>query len=353
MLDALCTTVVRGRSLVLTLARPVFGLSHVSCPRQKVEPMRYRTKPIAATSVLAAFALLASGCGGDDGGSASDGESRLDGVSITVGSKDFTENILLGEMFAQALENEGADVTNEINLGGTSVNREALISGDIDVYPDYNGTGWTVHLGNEDPSSDPQELFDVTAEQDLADNDVKWVGLSEFNDTYGFAANGDLAEQEGGFDFQSMADYLEANPDATVCMETEFPDRPDGLVLWEDETGYEIPGSQTQILDTGLIYTETSDGNCDFGEVFTTDGRITALNLDLVEDPGAMILYNVSFTMRNDVYDANADVYDDLADTILADIDNEKMAELNAQVDVEGTPAERVAEDYLKEIGVL
>ncbi len=315
--------------------------------------MRNRKRPVIATSVIATLALFTAGCGSDDGGGGSAGGDRLDGVSVTVASKDFTENIVLAEMFAQALENEGASVENKVNLGGTSVNREALISGDIDVYPDYNGTGWTVHLGNEDPSDDPQELYDVTAEQDLKDNDVKWVGLSTFNDTYGFAANGDLAKEEGGFTFESMAAYLKANPDASVCMETEFPDRPDGLVLFEKATGYELPGSQTKILDTGLIYTETADGKCDFGEVFTTDGRLTSLNLDLVEDPGVMILYNVSFTMRNEVYDANAEVYDELAEKILADIDNEKMAELNAKVDIEGQQAAKVAEDYLKEIGVL
>lgn len=307
---------------------------------------------LVGTSLALALGLALAGCGDDGGGGVSGGEG-LDGVSIAVGSKDFTENILLGEMWAQALANEGADVDNQVNLGGTSVNREAMLSGDIDTYPEYNGTGWTVHLGNENPSSDPQELYDVTAEEDLKENDIKWVGLSEFNDTYGFAANGDLAEEEGGFDFDSMAAYLEANPDATVCMESEFPDRPDGLVLWEKATGYELPRSQTKILDTGLIYTETADGNCDFGEVFTTDGRITALNLELVEDPGVMILYNVSFNMRNEVYQENPDVFDELADTILADIDNEKMAELNARVDVEGQPAERVAQEYLEEIGLL
>ena len=307
---------------------------------------------IAAMSAGLAMTMGMAACGGDDsgGGGSSD---RLDGVSVSVGSKDFTENILLGEMYAQALENEGASVNKQINLGGTSVNRDALTSNDIDVYPDYNGTGWTVFLGNEDPSTDPQELYDMTAEADLEQNNIKWIGLSPFNDTYGFAANGDLAESEGPFDLQGMADYLEANPDATVCMETEFPDRPDGLVLFEDATGYEVPNSQTQILDTGLIYTETSDGNCDFGEVFTTDGRITALNLQLVDDPGVFILYNVSFTMNNDVYEANAEVYDELAETILADLDNDKMAELNAQVDVEGMPAERVAQTYLEDIGVL
>ncbi|MGB9011962.1 MAG: glycine betaine ABC transporter substrate-binding protein [Aeromicrobium sp.] len=311
--------------------------------------MRKSVKIAAAT---AALAMAVTGCGGDSGGGGGSSD-RLDGVSLTVGSKDFTENILLAEMFAQALENEGASVNNKVNLGGTSVNRDALTSGDIDVYPEYNGTGWTVHLGNEDPSQDPQELYDVTAKADLEKNGIQWVGLSPFNDTYGFAANGDLAKAEGGFDFQKMADYLKANPDATVCMETEFPDRPDGLVLWEKATGYELPSSQTQILDTGLIYTETADGNCDFGEVFTTDGRITALNLQLVEDPGVMIVYNVSFTMSDELYQANATVYDELTDSILAGLDNDKMAELNALVDVEGTPAERVAEDYLKEVGVL
>ncbi|MGA8852136.1 MAG: glycine betaine ABC transporter substrate-binding protein [Aeromicrobium sp.] len=311
--------------------------------------MRKSVKIAAAT---AALAMAVTGCGNDSGGGGGSSD-RLDGVSLTVGSKDFTENILLAEMFAQALENEGASVNNKVNLGGTSVNRDALTSGDIDVYPEYNGTGWTVHLGNEDPSQDPQELYDVTAKADLEKNGIQWVGLSPFNDTYGFAANGDLAKAEGGFDFQKMADYLKANPDATVCMETEFPDRPDGLVLWEKATGYELPSSQTQILDTGLIYTETADGNCDFGEVFTTDGRITALNLQLVEDPGVMIVYNVSFTMSDELYQANATVYDELTDSILAGLDNDKMAELNALVDVEGTPAERVAEDYLKEVGVL
>ena len=309
-------------------------------------------KKLMAVSAGVALSLTVTACG-DDSSSASGASAELDGVSLTVGSKDFTENILLGEMFAQALEARGASVDNKVNLGGTSVNRDALLSDNIDVYPEYNGTGWTVHLGNEDPSQDPQELYDVTAEADLEQNDIKWIGLSPFNDTYGFAANGDLAEQEGGFDFQSMADYLEANPDATVCMETEFPDRPDGLVLWEDATGYELPGSQSQILDTGLIYSETSDGNCDFGEVFTTDGRITALNLELVEDPGVMIIYNSSFTMSNEIYEENAETYDEIADAIFADLDNEKMAELNAQVDVEGTPAERVAEQYLEDAGVL
>ena len=313
--------------------------------------MRNRTKSIVATSLTMVLGLALSACGGDSGGSGSG--DALEGESLTVGSKDFTENILVGEMLVQALQAQGADVTSQTNLGGTSVARDALLNDEIDVYPEYNGTGWTVHLGQQNPSSDPDELFKMTSEMDMEKNDIKWVGQSPFNDTYGFAANGDLAEQEGGFDFDSMAAYLKDNPDTTVCMETEFPDRPDGLVLFEKATGYEIPESQIQILDTGLIYTETDKGNCDFGEVFTTDGRIQALNLDLVEDPGVMIVYNLSFTWQNSVYEKHAETYDQIADDIFSDLDNEKMAELNAQVDVDGQPVEQVAQQYLEDIGML
>ncbi len=321
--------------------------------------MRTRRATIALAAIGLTAGLTLTACGSDDSGSAgsdsssADGGARLDGVSVTVGSKDFTENILLGEMLTQAMENEGAKVTNQTNLGGTSVNRQALLSGEINVYPEYNGTGWTVHLGEQKPSQDPAELFKVTSEKDLADNKIKWVGLSPFNDTYGFAAFGDLAKSEGGFDLQKMADYLKANPSAKVCLETEFPDRPDGLILFEDATGYKVPESQVNILDTGLIYTETAKGACQFGEVFTTDGRIKALNLQLVEDPGVFILYNASFTFQDAVYSANPDVYDELANKIFEPLDAAKMAELNAKVDVDGDSASKVAEDYLKEAGVL
>lgn len=312
-----------------------------------------RTRVFRAAAAALSVGLLTAACGGADSSSGGASGSALDGVSVTVGSKDFTENILLGEMLVQALAAEGAEVTNQINLGGTSVNRTALLAGDIDVYPDYNGTGWTVHLGQQDPSDDPQELFDVTAAMDLAENGIKWVGRSPFNDTYGFAANGDLAAAEGGFDLQAMADYLAATPDAKVCLETEFPDRPDGLILFTDATGYTVPQSQIQILDTGLIYTETAGGSCDFGEVYTTDGRIPALNLSLVDDPGVFILYNLSFTWKDVVFQEHAEIYQSIADAILAPLDAAKMAELNALVDVEDEDAKDVAADYLKEIGLL
>ena len=318
----------------------------------------HRSRLLRVLALGTVLALFAAACGDDDDGGESSSESTgsgtLEGVSVTVGSKDFTENILLGEMLVLALENEGADVTNQINLGGTQVNREALLSGDIDVYPDYNGTGWSEHLGNQNPSSDPEELFTLTAEQDLEENGIRWIGRTEFNNTYGFAANGDLVEENGGpFDVQGMFEWVRDNPDTVVCMEPEFPDRSDGLVLFEDATGIEIPTAQTNILESGLIYTQTAQRACDFGEVFTTDGRIDGETLVLVEDPGISIIYNLSYTWDDEHFQENPEVYTEIAEAIIEPLDQQTMIDLNARVDIDGDSREDVSRDYLTEIGVL
>ena len=338
---------------------------------------------------LAAVALVAGACGSDDDSTSDDGaatteasggtdaadggddmaaaecetandqddsvasltELDFSGLDINVGSKDFVEQFVLGQLAIVGLEAGGATVTDSTNLGGTVVNRDALLANEIDTYFEYNGTGWTVHLAQEDPSFDAVTLTNDVCVKDLADNDIRWVGVSPFNDTYGFATAAD--SPAAGVDLQGMMDYVNENADATVCMETEFPNRPDGLVLLEDATGLTIPEGQVEILDTGVIYDETASGNCTFGEVFTTDGRIPALDLDLVEDPGVFILYNVSMTMPDSVYQQAPEAFEALADTIFAGLDEETMAELNRRVSADGEDPRAVAEDYLTQQGLL
>lgn len=322
--------------------------------------------------MLAAFTLFLAACGddddtdvgsddtadvedGDDG--AADGEGTLSsldmsGLSVTVGSKDFTEQLVLGQILVQGLEAAGADVTDQTNLGGTQVNRQALEEGQIDTYFEYNGTGWTEHLGNEDPADDPETLTQNVREQDLEENDIHWLSRSEFNNTYGFATGPDVTEENGGpFDIYEMGEYLDANPDATVCMESEFPDRSDGLVLWEEQGGYTI--EDYEVLDTNVIYNEIANGGCTFGEIFTTDGRIGGLDLSIVDDDGAMILYNVSLNVRDEVYQEAPDAWDTLAEEILAPLDNETMTELNRLVSIEGEDPADVASTFLEEHGLV
>jgi osmoprotectant transport system substrate-binding protein len=310
---------------------------------------------IAATGVASLLALAGCSAGGSEAaGDSALSEYDLSGVSVSVGSKDFDEQLILGYIMVEAFEAAGADVTDRVNLGGTNVAREALVSGEIDVYMEYNGTGWTVHLGNEDPSFDPEELTTGVAAQDLEENGIVWVGRSPFNNTYGFASSPEATEANGeAFTLQTMMEYVQANPDAIVCMESEFPSRPDGLVLTETATGIELPEAQQLILDTGIIYTETAANNCDFGEVFTTDGRIPALNLTLVQDPGVNILYNVSANIRQETYNEAPEAFDGLVEAILSPLDNERMAELNARVSAEGEDPQAVAQAYLVEEGLL
>jgi osmoprotectant transport system substrate-binding protein len=298
--------------------------------------------------------MVVAACGGDDeGGGEGDGEGRLAGIDIAVGSKDFDEQLVLGYILVSAFEAEGANVTDRVDLGGTQVARSALLSGEIDTYMEYNGTGWAEHLGNEEaPSNDPDVLTPAVREQDLEENDIRWLGQAPFNNTYGFASSPETTEANGGaYTMQSMADYLEANPDAIVCMESEFPDRSDGLILFEEATGYTVPDSQVQILQTGAIYTQTQEEECQFGEVFTTDGRIGGLGLTLVEDPGVMIIYNISMNLRDDKYQEAPEAFDAIAEEILAGLSQDKMTELNTRVSFEGETPEDVAADYLSEIG--
>ncbi len=289
-------------------------------------------------AVAGASAMVLAACGGssDSGDSSSSGSEggstvtdtyRLDGINVAVGSKDFDEQLILGQMMVQSFGAAGATVDDKVNLGGTAVARSALESGEIDVYMEYNGTGWTVHLGQEDPSFDSVELTNGVAEMDLEKNNIIWIGRSPFNNTYGFASSPAATEANGGpFTLQTMMEYVRDNPDAVVCMESEFPDRPDGLILTEEATGISLPDGQAKILDTGVIYTETANNNCTFGEVFTTDGRIPALGLALVEDPGVNIVYNVSATIRKEKFDEAPESFQGIVDAILAPLSNEKMA---------------------------
>jgi osmoprotectant transport system substrate-binding protein len=314
------------------------------------------SKKFSLVAIVAASALTLSACAAEtetaSGGSLS--EYDLSGISISVGSKDFGEQLILGEMLVAAFEAAGATVDNKVNLGGTNVARAALESGEIDIYMEYNGTGWAVHLGLEDPSFDSEALTLGVKERDLEENQIVWVGRSPFNNTYGFVSSPELTESNGGgFSLTSMMEYLRDNPSAIVCMESEFPSRPDGLILTETHTGIELPDNQQRILDTGIIYSETAANNCEFGEVFTTDGRIPALGLTLVEDPGVNILYNVSGTMREDLYSQAPEAFDAIISAILDPLDNIKMAELNGLESVEGQDPAQVARDYLVAEGLI
>ena len=210
-------------------------------------------------TILVAFLLVSTACG-DDGAGGDFDPNAFAGFEITVGSKNFTEQYVLSEILIQALAARGASVTDATDTGDTPTTRAALLAGDIDMYLEYNSTGWVEHLGQADPPNpEAEELTEAVAELDSERNSIEWIGRSSFNDTYGFAPSPAIAEETQAsritveaFDLEGMAEYLEDNPETIVCVEPEFPGRADGLVLFEEATEFcDTPGQNPRLRQCG------------------------------------------------------------------------------------------------------
>jgi len=306
-------------------------------------------------TIIVAILLVLTACGGDDDGGGFDADA-FTGIDVTVGSKNFTEQYVLSEILIQALAARGANVTDATDTGDTPTTRAALLGGDIDLYWEYNSTGWVEHLGQADPPNpEGEELTESVAAIDSERNSIEWIGRSSFNDTYGFAASPAIAEETRAsritveaFDLDAMAEYLEDNSDTIVCVEPEFPGRADGLVLFEEATGFAIPQDRIRVFENAAdVYEAVAIGTCDFGEIFTTDGRIDSLDLTVVVDPGVFYVYNVSLNIPTGLYERAPEAWDDLVAEILAPLSQNRITELNRRV-AEGEPLSEVAADFIR-----
>ncbi len=316
--------------------------------------MRNATKAVRLTALLAGLAMTAAACGGDDGGS---GSGELAGKSFTVGSKEFTEQLIVGQMAILMLENAGASVEDKTGLQGTEVTRSALTSGEIDMYWEYTGTGWTSHLGHDalEAPDDPQELFDAVAKEDLEKNKIQWFALAPFENTYRIATTAERADQLGVATMSDYAGLANGNAaDASLCAATEFLTRSDGWPGLEKEYGFDLPDTEIAEVDLGIVFTQVPEGQqCNFGEVFSTDGRIPANDfVTLDDDKNFFAKFNLAMSANADVYEQNPEleeIFTPLAEALSTEI----MQELNAQVDAEGRPAEQVAQTWLEDNGFL
>ena len=169
------------------------------------------------------------------------GEPVLEGMEVIVGSKDFDEQLVLGELSVALLTDAGADVTNQVNVGGTDTTRAALESGDIDHYWEYNGTAWISFFGETEPIQDRQEQYQVVADRDAEESGLIWLTPSQFNNTYGIAMSQEAHDELGTDTITEMGALLDEDPGAvSLCVETEFNARDDGLPGLEEHYGFEI-----------------------------------------------------------------------------------------------------------------
>ncbi|MGI8537329.1 MAG: glycine betaine ABC transporter substrate-binding protein [Mycobacteriales bacterium] len=315
-------------------------------------------------ALTAALALSVTACGGDKpaaGGGSGDGSSGaggsiaeagydLSGASLTVGSKEFTESIVLGQITLKALQAAGANASDKTGLTGSATVREALESGEIDMYWEYTGTGYVNILGNTTEDV-PEDLYATVAAADAEQNDIVWLEPAPMNDTYRIAITAGFADESGIKDMSDVAAFVKGNPDrGAVCAASEFINRDDGLPGLEKAYGFEF--SDVVELDLGLVYTQVGK-TCPFGEVFSTDGRIVANDLVVVEDDkGFFVDYNAALTMRQETLGKNPDLTALFAD-ISAALTSEVITGLNAAVDVDGKSTEDVAEEFLRSNGFI
>lgn len=290
--------------------------------------------------------LALSACGGDTGG---DGDGELAGAGITVGSKEFTESHVLAQISAVALENAGAEITDQTGISGSATVREALESGEIDLYWDYTGTGWVNILGNT-AEDVPEDLYSAVAEAD-AENGIAWLQPANFENTYRIAAKSDFAAENGIATMTDVAAFIGENPDqAAVCAASEFISRDDGLPGLEEAYGFEF--DPVVELDLNLIYTQVGE-SCPFGEVFSTDARITANDLTVIEDDeGFFVPYEGAVTLRQETLDEHPAIAE-ILDPISEALTDEVMIELNGQVDNLGEDPRDVAEEWLENEGFI
>ena len=306
------------------------------------------TKKSAFIGMLVAGALAVSGCAAG-ASETNTGTGELAGLTGVVGSKEFTEQLILGEIATLALNNAGADLTYQ-DLAGSTNARAALISDEIIGYYEYTGTAWLVYLENDAPISGADAQYEAVKEADLAANDVVWLEGGLFNNTYAFAMNSEKASELGVTTLSDVAELPAA--DQSYCIEAEFSARPDG---WPGLVStYGLDANNVSVLDTGAIYQITADGGtCNFGEVFITDGRVAALDLTvLTDDLEFFPVYQGAFTLKASTLEAFPAIAT-VMDPISIALTDTVLQTLNAQVDIDGEDPEDVARLWLEENGFL
>lgn len=318
---------------------------------------RLRKRGLRVGLGLLVFALLLTGCGLEAGSAVPlrvgpgsiQPVPELAGVSITVGSKDFTEQNILGYIIEFAMVAAGAEVRDLTNIQGSNSLRDAQLHGQIDIAYDYTGTGWMNYLGNETPIPDEIGQFEAVRDADLAAHDMVWAAMAPMNNTYALVTNAATAAETGVRTLSDYARLVATDPaKAATCVGTEFNVRRDGFPGMARKYGIDEGAVQKRLVQDALVYTSVADGRqCRFGSVAATDGRIPSLGLILLEDDQRFFpTYNAALVMRRDFAEAHPQVID-VMEPISALLTNETITELNRQVDVDGREPSEVARDWL------
>jgi len=325
--------------------------------------MSHTKRARAAIALLAALvlALTIAACGDDDSSSSDDSSgsdsgnliqenSDNNGVQLTIGSKNFTEQFILGEIYAQALEAAGYDVSTDLNLGSEQVALKSLENGDISGYPEYTSTALTSFFKTapEDVPGDAQEAVDQ------AQSDFEQLGLTAFTPTPFSSANavGLLTSTAEDLDLATISDLEGQSEDLTLAGSPECRQRIDCLAGLEQLYGLQF--KEFTPVDIGLRYEVLDKGDADLSILFTTDAQLF-VDPDkytiLEDDKGVLPAGNVIFISDQQVADEAGPDYQATIEKVQEGLTLDVMQELNARVDIDKEKPEDVAAEYLQEAG--
>ena len=279
---------------------------------------------------LMGAALLLPSCGGKGGTGA-----------IRVGSKNFGENIIVGEIYAAALERAGLPVERHMNLGSTQIAMAALERGDIDLYPEYTGTGLidVLHLP---PMRDANRLYQTVRARYLQRYHLTWLQPSPANDSQGLVVTQAVAKSG----IRTLSQCAKAAPHLRLAAVPEFVARADALPGLQKYYG-EFHFADVKTFEIGLQYDALKRGNADVATAFTTDAQISADDLVLLDDDKHFWpAYNIAPVARAGVLQAHAKIAQVL-DALAPRITTERLRQMNAAYTIRKEDASAIAHAFV------
>jgi glycine betaine/choline ABC-type transport system substrate-binding protein len=319
-----------------------------------------RLRALIAALLAVVLVLGVAACGDDDdddgdggGGGAAQIESNPDNgdVTITVGSKNFTEQLVLGEIYAQALEAAGYQVQKDLNLGSEQIALQTLKDGEVSGYPEYTSTALTVFFGAapEQVPSDPNEAYNQAKAEFEKD------GLTAFPPTPFASANavGLLRSRAEELGVETISDLEGKSQDLTLFGSPECRQRIDCLLGLRENYGLEFKDFTP--VDIGLRYEVLDNGQADLSILFTTDAQLGASDkyVILEDDKQVLPAGNVIFVADQDVVQEAGPDFQSTLELAQSQLTEEVMQELDARVDIDRETPEQVARDYLQEAGYI
>lgn len=276
--------------------------------------------------------------------------------AVVVSSKIDTEGGVLGELILQTLEANGIETENRLQLGGTSVVREALLSDEIDLYPEYTGNGaFFFDMTDSDVWKDPATAFETVRDLD-AENGLIWLQPASANNTWAMSVRRDLAEAHDLETLDDLADYLDQGGRFKFAASAEFVESAQALPAFQQAYDFELSEDQLLVLSGGntaatMRAAAQQTNGVNAAMTYGTDGGLSALGLVVLEDSrNVQPVYQPAPVVREEVLDDHPEMAPLLGE-LFETLDLEILQRLNANVAVNGLSAEEVASDYIDAIG--